>query len=402
MIELSIDAFNNFECIGSLCEDNCCREWAITIDKQTYDNYENEINEEFKEIFKNAVLKIKDGGEYDYAIMNLNIEGECLFLDAEKLCSVYKLIGPKSMCHTCRIYPRYSIQLEDIIQKTIMLSCPEACRKVLLRKEPIGFNLREMDETYDYAVDKIMNFNQKECFSKDIFIELRAFAIDLLQNRNYLIEERLIILGLFIEDINGKDEQDILGIIRKYVCGIANNNYKGIIEHLDRKSTLDIEIKYSVKAYLKVISNFRHTKLKENILSMKYGLRIGENINFEELKENYIDIKNKYYNPFIEEYEYVFENYLVNYVFKNVLMYSNENLFKDYAEMIINYSMIKFVIIGACGNSKKNMNESKLILLISTFSRGIEHNPRQKESLNGFIEELKLDSLFNLIPLILI
>ena len=40
MIELSIDAFNNFECIGNLCEDHCCREWSISIDKSTYDNYE--------------------------------------------------------------------------------------------------------------------------------------------------------------------------------------------------------------------------------------------------------------------------------------------------------------------------------------------------------------------------
>lgn len=79
MIELSIDAFNNFECIGNLCEDHCCREWSITIDKSTYDNYEKEDNEEFKEIFKHAVSKRKDGGAYDYAVMNLNSEGECLF-----------------------------------------------------------------------------------------------------------------------------------------------------------------------------------------------------------------------------------------------------------------------------------------------------------------------------------
>lgn len=401
MIELSIDAFNNFECIGNLCEDHCCREWSISIDKSTYDNYEKEDNEEFKRIFKHAVSKIKDGGEYNYAIMNLNMNGECMFLDDKKLCSIYKLIGPESMCHTCRVYPRYSVNLDEFIQKTISLSCPEACRKVLLRKEPIEFNLRKIDESEDTTVNKVIMFDQKGCFSKDVFIELRSFVIDLLQDRNYSIEERLITLGLFIEDINGKDEQEILKITNKYVSDIANNSYKGITNYIDTKNILDMEIRYSIKSYLRVISKFTNTKLRKNMLNMRDGLKISEDISFEELKENYIDIKNKYYNPFIEEYKYVFENYLVNYVFRNMLMYSSENLFKDYAEMIVYYSMIKFAIIGVCGNFKENMDESKLILTISTFLRGVEHNKNNVEALKGLVEECNLECLSNLIPLIL-
>ena len=33
---LSIDYYKEFECIGSKCEDNCCKDWKITIDKKTY------------------------------------------------------------------------------------------------------------------------------------------------------------------------------------------------------------------------------------------------------------------------------------------------------------------------------------------------------------------------------
>lgn len=158
---------------------------------------------------------------------------------------------------------------------------------------------------------------------------------------------------------------------------------------------LDMEIRYSIKSYLRVISKFTNTKLRKNMLNMKDGLKISEDISFDELKENYIDIKNKYYNPFVEEYKYVFENYLVNYVFRNMLMYSSENLFKDYAEMIVYYSMIKFAIIGVCGNFKENMDESKLILTISTFLRGVEHNKNNVEALKGLVEECNLGCLSN-------
>ena len=82
-------------------------------------------------------------------------------------------------------------------------------------------------------------------------------------------------------------------------------------------------------------------------------------------------------------------------------MYSSENLFKDYAEMIVYYSMIKFAIIGVCGNFKENMDESKLILTISTFLRGVEHNKNNVEALKGLVEECNLGRLSNLIPLIL-
>ena len=36
---LSIDYYKEFECIGNKCEDNCCKEWKITIDKKTYNKY---------------------------------------------------------------------------------------------------------------------------------------------------------------------------------------------------------------------------------------------------------------------------------------------------------------------------------------------------------------------------
>ena len=401
MIELNIDAFDKFECIGSECEDHCCRDWSITIDKATYDNYKKEENEEFKKIFEYAVSKRKYATKYNYAIMHLNMYGECLFLDDKNLCSIYRMLGPENMCHTCKVYPRYSVKVDDILQKTLSLSCPEACRKVLLRKNPIEFNLVEIEGVNTAVASASFEFNQKGCYSKDTFLELRSFAIGLLQNRDYTIEERLIILGLFIEDIKGQYEKNILSMMDKYKSNIAMQNYKGIVNNIDTKNMLDTEIKYGIKTYLKVISKFSSVKLKENMLNISEGFNIGENNDFETFKEGYLNIKNEYYKPFIEKYEYFFENYLVNYVFKNMLMYSKKNILKDYAEMIMYYSMIKFAIIGVCGNFKEEMDESNLVLTISTFSRGVEHNKNNVEKLKEFIKEFKLDNLSNLLPLIL-
>lgn len=153
--------------------------------------------------------------------------------------------------------------------------------------------------------------------------------------------------------------------------------------------------------YLSIVSKIKLSKGKENVLNIKDGLKLEKDIDFEDFKKNYIDVKSNYYKPFIEQYEYIYENYLINYIFKNNTMSCKESLFKDYAEMLIYYSMVKFSIIGNCGKYKEDMNETNLILSISTFLKGIEHNENTANKIKNLVEEFKFNNLSNLIPLIL-
>ena len=73
MLELNIDAFDNFECIGRECEDHCCKDWSITIDKDTYDKYKKEEHEGFKKMFEFFILKNK----YDIPT-NKNLESNVI------------------------------------------------------------------------------------------------------------------------------------------------------------------------------------------------------------------------------------------------------------------------------------------------------------------------------------
>jgi lysine-N-methylase len=419
MMELSIDAFNNFKCIGELCEDHCCKEKLVSIDKTTYKKYKREENKEFKELFRYAISKLPEGKENKYAVMNLYTNGNCCFLDENNLCRIYKLLGQNNMCHTCKTYPRYSIKVGNYIYKTINLSCPEACRKVLFRENPIEFNIRKMKQEETMIPDKKLDPSKEGYFTQNTFVKLRSFAIDLLQNRNYTIQERLIIFGLFAEDINNKDEEEVINIMQKYTKDIDNNIYVGLANYFNSDSLIDNEIGYSIKAYLKVLTKFESEKSKISIMNMKEGFGINEDCDFNEVKSNYIEIKNKYYRPFIQNYEYVFENYLVNYAFRNMLMLSKENLFIEYAQMIVYFAMMKFLIMGNCGTYKEEMDEDKLVLTISTFARSVEHSQttalltvnegdKEKkirvniEEVKGLIKECELEKLSNLIPLILI
>lgn len=401
MVELSIDAFNEFECIGGKCEDHCCKEWIITIDEKTYNNYENEKNEEFKKMFNTSIKKLGNSTKSSYAYMVLNKDRDCGFLDNKKLCSIYKMLGPENMCITCKVYPRRTTHVDGILEKTLELSCPEACRKILLRENPIEFKFRDIADDELIRADKNLDFNKEGMFSKEIYMKLRALALNLLQYRNYTIEERIITLGFFIEDIMNKDDEEINNVINLYIQDIIDNKHKGVVDYLNVENYIDTEVAYSIKSYLSIVSKIKLSKGKENVLNIKDGLKLEKDIDFEDFKKNYIDVKSNYYKPFIEQYEYIYENYLINYIFKNNTMSCKESLFKDYAEMLIYYSMVKFSIIGNCGKYKEDMNETNLILSISTFLKGIEHNENTANKIKNLVEEFKFNNLSNLIPLIL-
>ena len=401
MLELSIDAFDNFECIGNLCEDTCCRDWDIVIDQDTYFKYKRVDKPEFKDIFEKGTTRLKCANKNNYALMNLNEDKECMFLDENKLCSVYKMLGPEKMCYTCRIYPRILINIYDTVEKTLTLSCPEACRKILFRENPIEFNLREFDNKNNFNVTKIFAENNKDCFSKEVFFGLQSFAIGLLQNRYYSLEDRLLTLGMFIEDITNKSDNEIFDIIDSYNLKIQNGVFKGISSYINKEDTLDTEIQYCVNIYLSVVHNFKQTKIRDIMAKVEEGLQLSKSNEFDNFKENYISIKNNYANDIFEKYYYVFENYLVSYIYKHPLMFLTRNLMSNYAEMLLYYNMIRFSMIGAIGSLKEETQESDLVLIISTVSRGVEHNETTIKSLKSLVEKLNLNKLSNMTALII-
>ena len=399
MLELSIDAFNDFRCTGSSCEDTCCRGWSIIVDQDTYFKYKKEKTPELQAMFKKNITRLKNVNKNSYAIMNLNNNGECMFLDNDKLCSVYKLLGPDKMCYTCQIYPRQIVEVYNIVQKSIALSCPEACRKVLFREQPLEFNLEEVSLTKENFKNNLTNGNNINHFSKEIFFELRSFAIGLLQNRNYSLEERLLILGMFIEDISSKKDEDILEVINSYNLKINNNTFKNITTYIDKNSILGTKIRQCVNIYLSIVPTFKRNQIIKTMEIIEHGLNLSKN-DYNEFKKNYLFIRDNYANEVFKQYHYVFENYLVNYIFKNPKVFLERDLINNYAEMLIYYNMLSFSILGAIGSLKDNVTENDLVLVISTISRGVEHNSTNTNSLKALIDKYNLNSLNKLIPLI--
>ena len=143
-MQITFPAFyKEFSCIAGACPDTCCAGWQIMIDDRSLKKYRH-----FKGAFRNRLHNDIDWKEQAFR----QYDHRCAFLNEENLCDIYSEAGPDMLCDTCRKYPRHIEEFEGLREYSLSLSCPEAARIFLSRKEKTTFVTIEKetpDETYD-------------------------------------------------------------------------------------------------------------------------------------------------------------------------------------------------------------------------------------------------------------
>ena len=215
------DYYKEFTCIADKCQDTCCAGWQIVVDKKSLLKY--------KEICGNLVLaRNKDKTmepqdamlgwkmlrfiHWSEGTFRQDSDKRCAFLDNHNLCDLYKNLGEKSLCKTCRLYPRHIEEFEGLREITLSVSCPEVARILMERKTPVTFL------TYEKEGDE--EYEDFDPFLFSILEDARKEMIQILQNRNLTIRERTaFILGMAHDmqvRINRQEMFECSEVIEKY------------------------------------------------------------------------------------------------------------------------------------------------------------------------------------------
>ena len=103
----------------------------------------------------------------------------------------------------CSAYPRVTNVVDDVLQRSLDLSCPEAARIVLLDPNPDAVRWRRRCAARS-APGALVYFSTSERPENpyEHFRELRSFAIWLLQYRAYPVWKRLAILGSVCDELH--------------------------------------------------------------------------------------------------------------------------------------------------------------------------------------------------------
>lgn len=383
---------DEFKCIGGECEDNCCIGWDVDIDKITFKEYSKVKNNEIEELLHNNVFKNKNctNENWDYGKVKLNNQKRCPFLNEKNYCKIQCSLGEDFLSNVCTSFPRILNKIDDQYEMSLDLACPEAARLILSRKE--GLDITESEKMLNkYIINDEIETNSDEKSWLNYFKEIRKFSTNIIKNRNFTLSERLYVLGDFLENLECIDYEidDVYEFINEYDVASAINSYKkdnlnyifqvsffnNMIKSLDIVNEIDSE---TFKRYTKEVLN---------------GINAKDNYDIEKNADKYINEFQNYIEKYINKNDYIFENYLVNFMYNNLFPFSEgEYMFDAYIMLLIRYSLMRFYLIGMYLYNKTDSREN-IIKFIQVFAKAIEHDKNYLEEILDYIKENEFDNM---------
>ncbi|MEN6414822.1 MAG: flagellin lysine-N-methylase [Veillonellales bacterium] len=390
-----------FRCIGPACEDSCCIGWQVPIDKTTYQKYRKCADEKLRSQMDDKVTRNRGANMADdnYAKVKLNDDNSCPFIDSDRLCAIQRQLGEEWLSLTCATYPRITNKVNGTLERSMTLSCPEAARLALLTTGLMEFDQLEESDSIRYNPEKNIDTDDIKLAAKPqrYLWELRIFIITLLQNRVYPLWQRLVVLGLFCNQLtelvgNGK-VHDIPMLIGTYLNRLEQGDILSNMEAIPEKQTIQMEL-------LKELADERFAT---GIISPRFlayfaeflqGIQYMEAAGKAEIGVRYAEAYERYYQPFMEQHEYILENYLVNYVFKNLFPFEGEkHIFDNFMLLVVHYAMIKMMLIGMSGFHKDKFGMDQVLNLIQSFVKVVEHSPSYLKKVCDLLKANQMNTL---------
>lgn len=368
--------FKEFKCIGGDCTDSCCIGWDIEIDKTTFKEYYKVKDVEMKKMFQKNV----HNNEYcvsdniDYGKVKLKGDKRCPFLDDCNYCVIYSKLGEDYLSNVCTSFPRIVNKVDGYYEMSLDVACPEAARIILLKEEGIKFD-ESKEILGKHIISSEVDTKSKQFNNSHIkyFKEIRDLSIKIIKNRKLDLNKRLYILGEFINTLEEEIEEnynDVPKFIRDYDINSVNNSYE------KNKMGYIIQMDFFKKMieFLNVSRDVDSIPFKKCTKEIVSAFNLGKGEDLSKHSEFYIKAFEDYNENCINNNSYIFENYLVNFIYNNMFPFSeNDVMFDGYIMLLMRYSFIRFYLVGKYLDNKSDSKDD-IVEFIQLFSKVIGHH----------------------------
>ena len=205
------DYYPKFQCLAGACPDTCCKDWQIILDPDTLTRYRalpGALGERVR-----ASL-VEEDGETRFAVQ----DGHCPLLAADGLCDIQRALGEGALCRTCGSHPRFSEVYGLTEEQSLSVSCPAAARLLLERSTPVRLERGEDDRPLD-------GYNDLDPELYRALDRARGFAIRLVQDRRWLLPDRLALLLLFAKRMQGLLDEDRCDLTDRLLSQFSSDAY---------------------------------------------------------------------------------------------------------------------------------------------------------------------------------
>lgn len=128
-------AMQRFSCLADRCEDTCCRDWEVNVDRPSLDRMRETLSrtpEGRERLVRLVVIGRPSRHAEGPAHLKLTGDGACPLLESDNRCGVHATFGEAALTTTCSIFPRTSLAVAGRLEIGGSLACPEIARLVLL------------------------------------------------------------------------------------------------------------------------------------------------------------------------------------------------------------------------------------------------------------------------------
>ncbi len=344
--------YKKFSCIADKCTDTCCAGWDIVVDGESLEKYDN-LSTPYGEKIRSLITVDEDG---DSIFVSQN--GRCPFLLECGLCEMYKELGHKNLCRTCRNFPRFVNAFGARIETGISLSCPEAARLIFESDAPVTFETEETDGSIIPS-----DFDAEFYFT---LLEARKKAIAVIQKRNFSIEQRICAFSEYSQALQQLINDDLLYEAKK----------------LDAEEFLCHKHTYSAtkakRALGKIFADFGSFEFISNDFADKLA------------KAETVDMKG------FQAPDWEYEQLMVYFIFRYFITaaYDYDLLTKS------KFAIASFTVIKRLHAALMALEKEQRVEISQKFSKETEHSASNMDYLFRSIKKSRCYSIHNLINIL--
>lgn len=392
----------NFHCIGPACEDLCCRDWAIPVDRATYGRYQLFPLERLGARVAAYVSVDPAAPDAVYASIVPRASGACPFLAADRLCDIQREYGGDLLSATCSSYPRALNQVHGQLEGSLMMSCPEAARQVLLRPgataEPgnLHSGAFRTDNYFALAANAPgVLFKPYEHFEL-----VRTWLLDMLQDRARPVWQRLVLIGSLCQKLSALaagEEGQVPAILADYRQILGTTWGAAEMEATPSQPGLQLQVLLRVTAEIPQDAScgarFRQTYLEfvEGIAATERNSDLARFTAAREL----------YYEPYLQRAPWLLENYLMNYVHQHLFPFGRggserhapRSIFDEYLLLVTQFFWLDGLLVGVAGCHGDSFADEHVIHTVQSFCREVEHRESLRAALLAYLRDHQLDTL---------
>ena len=156
--------------------------------------------------------------------------GACPLLCEDNFCYVQRNLGEDALSETCKLYPRRLEKIGNYQFRLLSMTCPVAAEQALLSSH--GMELQQLSCEDDTPAWKlaIKNTRSKEVPDDLAAVHIMMGGLAILQNASYTFEQRLVLLGLFLDRVEDcqQDVEAVSRLIEYYNSDVFQQEISGL------------------------------------------------------------------------------------------------------------------------------------------------------------------------------